>query len=264
MPIYLEDIVAYKREEVAAAKAASPRSQVERMAEAADPPRGFRAALESARAQQGYGLIAEIKKASPSKGLIRKDFDPPRLAQAYARGGAACLSVLTDGPSFMGDPSYLAAARAAAALPVLRKDFMVDSYQIAESRALGADCILLILACLSDAEAGELMNASREFGMDVLVEVHTGEELARASDLDSDLIGINNRNLKTFDTNIQTSIELSAAALSDALLVSESGIGAPSDVARLKAAGVDCFLVGESLMRKEDVETAARELFETS
>jgi len=259
MTSYLDRIVAYKREEVADAKRRAPIERLQAEAAAADAPRGFRNALTRA-ADAGLGLIAEIKKASPSKGLIREDFEPSDLARRYAAGGASCLSVLTDSPSFQGAPDYLRQARAACNLPVLRKDFMIDPYQIVESRALGADCILLIFACLSDLQATELGEAARALGMDVLVEVHTGKELDRAIDLKSDLIGINNRNLKTFHTDIQTTIDLKTRAPADALIVSESGVATRKDIDRLVEADVRCFLVGEALMRQSDVTEATRTL----
>lgn len=256
----LSRIAAYKVREVAEAKAKHGLPTLRDMARNAPKPRGFRAALESARTAKRPGLIAEIKKASPSKGVIRADFDPPVLARAYEKGGAICLSVLTDTPSFQGARDDLAQARNATSLPVLRKDFMLEPYQIFESRALGADCILVIMAMLEDDTAHELMETARELGMDALVEVHDETELERALNLDADFIGINNRNLKTFVTDIQTSIALSARVPKTCVVVAESGLSTSADLSRLVAAGVSSFLIGESLMRKEDVEKATHEL----
>ncbi len=254
----LDDIIAYKRKEVAAAKANAPISALETLAKDVKP-RGFRKALER-KAADGFALIAEIKKASPSKGLIRADFNPADHARAYAAGGAACLSVLTDGPSFLGSPDFLRAAREACSLPILRKDFMIDPYQVVEARAWGADCILLIMACLSDAQAGELYEAARSLSLDVIVEIHDQGEMKRAINLNADLIGINNRDLSTFHTDLRVTAELAALAPSNALLVSESGISSHDDLVTLKGYGAKAFLVGESLMREADVEAATRAL----
>jgi indole-3-glycerol phosphate synthase len=256
----LEKIAAYKRVEVAERKASRAQAEVETAAKAASPPRGFARALESAHAPRRLALIAEIKKASPSRGLIREDFDPPALAKAYEAGGAACLSVLTDAPSFMGSEAYLVAARAATALPCIRKDFVVDPWQIAESRALGADCILVILAMTGDALAGELMGEAARWGMDALVEVHDEAEMVRAGKLGAQLVGVNNRDLRTFDVDLKNTERLAALAPDGALLVTESGIFTPVDVGRLERSGAKAMLVGESLMRQADVEAATRAL----
>jgi indole-3-glycerol phosphate synthase len=252
----LDRIAAYKREEVAVRKAAHPTIGTGGVT----PPRGFRAALIKAHGPGRLALIAEIKKASPSKGVIRADFDPPALARAYQAGGAACLSVLTDTPSFQGADAFLTAAREACNLPCLRKEFLVDPWQVAESRALGADAILVILAMVDDSLAGELIAEARRHGMDVLVEVHDAAEMARAGQLAADLVGINNRDLRTFVTDLGATERLAAAAPPGAILVTESGIFTSADAARLERSGAAAMLVGESLMRQEDVEAATRSL----
>jgi indole-3-glycerol phosphate synthase len=256
----LTKITADTAKHVAKCKAARPLAEVEKAARAADKPRGFAAALRKAIAAGRYGLIAEIKKASPSKGLIRPDFDPPSLARAYEKGGASCLSVLTDEPYFQGKDEFLVQARAATGLPVLRKDFMIDPYQIVEARALGADCVLLIMACLEDAQAADLARLAHRWGMDVLVEVHDGAEVDRALKIESDLIGVNNRNLKTLSVDLKTTEELAPKVPKDRLLVAESGLGSPADLARMAKVGARAFLIGESFMRKPDVEAAVREI----
>ena len=255
----LAEICDTKRVEVAARRTVHSLAALDRDAATQTPPRGFRAALE-AKAASGFALIAEIKKASPSKGLIRADFDPPAHARAYAAGGAACLSVLTDAPWFQGHEDYLVAARAACSLPVLRKDFTVDPWQVAEARAIGADAILIIVAALDDATMAEIEAAALERGMDVLVEVHNRAEMERAARLKSRLIGVNNRDLKSFVTDIAVTEQLAPLAPDGTLLVSESGIASHADLARLSHCGARCFLVGESLLRQPDVEAATREL----
>lgn len=247
-----------KREHIQSCKSRMSLTELDRLAKNASPTRGFVNTLRSRREVGEYGLIAEIKKASPSKGLIREDFDPPSLAAAYEAGGATCISVLTDQPYFQGSDEYLVAARDATSLPVLRKDFMLDPYQVTEARALGADCILLIMAALSDEQAQELEHCAIEWNMDVLVEVHDRPELERTAILKSPLIGINNRNLKTLTVDIATTEDLSANLPEGCLPVSESGLYTPADLARMEKAGCGCFLVGESLMRQQDVAVAVR------
>jgi indole-3-glycerol phosphate synthase len=255
----LDDIRAYKLTDIVERKAAKSQADLEAQARNAERPRDFADALRKAIAR-GYGLIAEIKKASPSKGLIREDFDPAALAAAYAAGGAACLSVLTDGPSFQGDDGYIALAKGACELPVLRKDFLFDPYQVVESRALGADCILIILAAVSDEQAAELEAAAIDWGMSVLIETHTPEEVERAGALKSPLIGINNRNLQTFETDVATTRKLARSVPADRVIVSESGLATRQDLAQMARYGIRAFLIGEALMRQENVEAATREL----
>ena len=256
----LTRIAVYKRVEADQRKSATSQAEIEARAAAASPPRGFRRALQAAHVPGRLPLIAEVKKASPSRGLIRADFDPVAIARAYQDGGATCLSILTDAPSFQGAEAYLTAARAAVALPCLRKDFMLDPWQIAESRALGADCVLVILAMVDDVLAAELMAEAGRFGMDVLVEAHDAVEMARAAALGADLVGVNNRDLRTFEVDLANTERLARLAAPGALLVTESGIFAPTEVARLERSGARAMLVGESLMRHDDVAAAVRTL----
>ena len=260
-PDILKKIVARKHEEIAARAAQHPLEALREQAAAADAPRGFVASLQRRIDAGGAGVIAEIKKASPSKGVLREDFDPAAIAASYARHGAACLSVLTDHDFFQGSEAYLQQARAACALPVIRKDFIVDPYQVVEARAIGADCILLIVACLEDERMAELNGLAQSLGMDVLVEVHDADELQRALALPGALLGINNRNLRTFEVSLDTTLDLLPAIPAERMVVTESGIHTPEDVARMRARGVHAFLVGEAFMRAPDPGERLAELF---